>query len=98
MSTALHISVTLLIKTWYVFIWNQFNPKWKGKHEVLVNIINTTGCSIIIIDFIKAIVILTKRAFFFFSRSGQVKSISFSHSNINMACAFLYLAILRSRG
>lgn len=68
MSTALHISGTLLIKTWYVFLWNQFNPKWKGKHEVLVNIINTTGCSIIIIDFIKAIVILTKRAFFFFSQ------------------------------
>lgn len=96
MSTALHISVTLLIKTWYVLIWNQFYPKWKGKWEVLVNIINTTGCSIIIIDFIKAIVILTKRAFIF--RSGQVNSISLSQSNINIACAFLYLAILRSRG
>lgn len=96
MSTALHISVTLLIKRWYLFMWNQFNPKWKGKREVPANIINTTGCSIIIIDFIKAIVTLTKRAFF--SRPGQVKSISLSHSNINIACAFLYLAILCNRG
>lgn len=95
MSTALHISVTLLIKTWYVFIQNQFNPKWKGKREILVNTINTTGCSIII-DFIKATVILTKRAFVF--RSGQVKSISLSHNNINIACAFLYLVILCNRG
>lgn len=95
MSTALHISVTLLIKIWYVFIWNQFNPKWKGKCEVPVKIINTIGCSIIIKDFIKVIEILTKRAFV--SRSGQVKSISLSHSNINIAGAFLYLAILCNR-
>lgn len=78
------------------FIWNQFNPKLKGKQEVPVNIINITGCSIIIIDFIKAIVIPTKTASF--SRPGQVKSISLSHSNINIACAFLYLAILCNRG
>lgn len=62
MSTVLHISAPLFIKTQYLFIWNQFNPKWKGKYEVLVNFINTMGCSIMIIDFKKAIVILIKRA------------------------------------
>ena len=51
----------MFIKTQYVFTWDQFNPKWKGKYEVLVSIINTRGCSIMIIDFKKAIVILTKR-------------------------------------
>lgn len=60
MSTALHISVPLFIKTQYVFIWDQFNPKWKGKYEVLVNTINTRGSSTMIIGFEKAIVILTK--------------------------------------
>lgn len=47
-------------QTKQVFIWDQFNPKWKC--DLLVNIVNTRVYSIMNIDFKKTIAILIKRA------------------------------------